>query len=727
MVRLSSRAFGVLAIGLSLLPASRLAAAPQGSPVMETAQLAPSVSSGVGDFGVTVTGSGDTVVVGAPFEDVGGIVDQGLVYVFEESPSGWVNTTEVAVLTASDGGANHRFGDALAIDGDTIIVGAQGADPGGSTRQGAAYVFVKPASGWVNATETAKLIPTDGALNDLFGNAVSIRGDTVVVGAWGADLGGLNHGAVYVFERPGSAWVNTNEVAKLTASDAEEHDWFGSGVAIDGDAIAVGEPTASPPTSPFSIGPGSVYVFERPASGWVSATETAKLTASDGANGAALGGTVSLSGDTVVAGALGALPNGAAYVFVKSQAAWQDGTETAKLTASDGAADDGFADCVFIDGGTVLIGAPSKDLLCSDQGAAYLFEEPSTGWASGVETARLVASDGAVGDSFGESVSARAGTFVVGSDRGFNPGSAVYVFDQPYSSGPLLSLATISPSLVTNCGSNTIVLTGTGLWCVNTLTVGGVSIPGISQTKTRTTLTFSLPDGHPAGSHAVVVSTSAMGPSNSLTLTVQDPAAPVLSTITPPVVANANTPRQIVLTGTGFDCVASVSVDGEAVPFSMPTSTSIAFTTPDGIAVGDHSVVVANANASNELTLAVVASHPSVLVAPGVHQTGTVIPYVTWTDAGWFAQYFLSAVAGPTALPGVISFEIGGGALGNIVPVFAAQADAAGFVELSIYMPAGFPTPFSLHWECMTWDPTVPLGLQTPLETSNPEFVTTFL
>ena len=129
-----------------------------------------------------------------------------------------------AKLTASDGAENENFGISVAIGGDTVVVGAN-AHFGTSAVQGSAYVFVKPGSGWANATETAELTASDRAVNDNFGVSVAISGDTVVVGANGDDS---NRGSAYVFVKPGSGgWANATETAKLTASDGAANDQFG--------------------------------------------------------------------------------------------------------------------------------------------------------------------------------------------------------------------------------------------------------------------------------------------------------------------------------------------------------------------------------------------------------------------------------------------------------------------------------------------------------------------
>src|SRR5207245_1665203 len=146
--------------------------------------------------------------------------------------------TETAKLTASDGAAGDQFGGAVAISGDTVVVGACADDIGANSNQGSAYVFVKPGAGWSTMTETAKLTASDGAAGDQFGGAVAISGDTVVVGASADDIGAnSNQGSAYVFVKPGAGWSTMTETAKLTASDGAAGDEFGGAVAISGDTV----------------------------------------------------------------------------------------------------------------------------------------------------------------------------------------------------------------------------------------------------------------------------------------------------------------------------------------------------------------------------------------------------------------------------------------------------------------------------------------------------------
>ncbi len=368
-------------------------------------------SDGTGGFGYTVAISGEIIVVGASGDDeMAG--NAGAVYVYERPASGWTDGIETAKLTASDAAIADHLGISISISGDTIVAGATGDGNNGS-----AYVFVKPPGGWVDGTETAKLTASDG-VSDEFGISVDVSGDTIVIGARGDDDDGNNSGSAYIFVRPSGGWITATEDAKLTASDPQENQLFGNDVAIDENTIVIG----AHGDDSSGNGSGAAYVFTMPTGGWVTDTETAKLTASDGEASDFLGIVVAIDDDTVVAGAssdsVGSnADQGSAYVFVRG-GGWSTRTETAKLTASDGAWLDEFGKAVSVSGDMVVVGVHWDDWGATnifDEGAAYVFIEPLTGWVDAMETAKLTASDGEPGDEFGAGVAIEGQTLVIGA------------------------------------------------------------------------------------------------------------------------------------------------------------------------------------------------------------------------------------------------------------------------------------------------------------------------
>src|SRR4051794_40572089 len=175
-------------------------------------------------FGASIAVSGDTLIVDAPLHD------SGAVYVFEKPASGWKDAIQTAELTLPDDAA--ATAGPAAIDADTIVVGGGNHKVGTHVQQGAAYVFVKPSTGWKDAHASAVLTASDGEAGDVLGTRVVVSGDTVVASAVGF---GEEQGAAYVFVKPAGGWKDDTETARLTASDAGVDDHFGSGLAIDGD------------------------------------------------------------------------------------------------------------------------------------------------------------------------------------------------------------------------------------------------------------------------------------------------------------------------------------------------------------------------------------------------------------------------------------------------------------------------------------------------------------
>ena len=270
-------------------------------------------------FGVGVAVSGDTAVVGAFFEDAGGS-SAGAGYVFQRDSGGADNWGEVKKLFASDAQADDGFGSVVAISGDTVVVGASGEDAKGSNA-GAAYVFQRDSGGADNWGETTKLTASDADAFDIFGNSVAVSGDTAVVGAFFEDAAGSDAGAAYVFQRDSGGAGNWGEVEKLRASDAESDDGFGVSAAISGDTAILGANFEDAGGSDAGAG----YVFQRDEGGAGNWGEVKKITASDAEAADGFGSSVAVSGDTVVVGAesedAGGVQAGAAYIFSAPMAA----------------------------------------------------------------------------------------------------------------------------------------------------------------------------------------------------------------------------------------------------------------------------------------------------------------------------------------------------------------------------------------------------------------------
>ena len=323
------------------------------------------------EFGYRVVLANDTLLVGAFTATVGGNASQGAAYLFTESNGTW---SESQKLTASDGGLFDNFGASVALDGSTLVVGANGATVGGNAAQGAVYVFTESNGTW---TQTQKLTANDGAAYDNFGLSLALKGSTILVGSPQAAIGGnAGQGALYVFAESNGTW---SQVQKLTASDGAANSSFGESVALDGSTALIGANNATVNGHSFQ---GAAYIFTESNGTW---SQVQKLTASDGAANSNFGSAVALNGSTALIGADGSTVGGntyqgKAYLFMESGGNW---SQSDTFIASDGAVDDYFGAALAWDGVTALISTPHPTIGGNSyQGAAYLYQQSGTPRAS---------------------------------------------------------------------------------------------------------------------------------------------------------------------------------------------------------------------------------------------------------------------------------------------------------------------------------------------------------
>ena len=343
----------------------------------EVTKLTASDGTEFDNFGYSVSISGDVLVVGAPFDYVSAKVYQGSAYVFERNTGGADNWGQVTKLTASDGLATDFFGISVSISGDVLVIGADSDDIGVNSNQGSAYVFERNTGGADNWGQVIKLTASDGATIDRFGRSVSISGDVLVVGVQFDDVGAnVDQGSAYVFERNTGGADNWGQVTKQTSSDGAADDCFGVSVSISGDVLVVG---ADSDDIGVNSNQGSAYVFERNTGGADNWGQVIKLTASDGAAIDRFGVSISISGDVLVVGTpydnVGAnVDQGSAYVFERNTGGADTWGQVTKQTASDGAVSDNFGYSVSISGDVLVVGAPYDDATSFDQGSAYVFK-----------------------------------------------------------------------------------------------------------------------------------------------------------------------------------------------------------------------------------------------------------------------------------------------------------------------------------------------------------------
>ena len=388
----------------------------------------PGASAAFGES-TAISADGSTALVGAGgryASSVGGT--SGAVYAFNYTAGAW---SESQIIVSSDLAYADRFGSSVSMsaDGNIAVIGAMNEDTSPNTNQGASYVFTRSAGTW---TQQAKLLASDPTGSATFGTSISIssNGTTIAIGAPYSGTGG----AVYVFTGSGSTWT---QQAKLIASDTAADDRFGNQVSIssDGDTILIG----AQDKTVTSTANGAAYVFTRSGTTW---TQQAKLVPTTLQIYQGFGSSVALSstGGSAIIGApnasnTGASFSGSAYYFTRSGTTW---TQQQKFTSSDIQVSDGFGISVALsaDGSLLLVGAYAEDTPPNtDQGAVYSFTLSGSSW---VQSNKYFASDPESNDNFGNgqiSVSSNGSRFIVGcSSEATSPNTyngAVYFYDSP--------------------------------------------------------------------------------------------------------------------------------------------------------------------------------------------------------------------------------------------------------------------------------------------------------
>ena len=362
-------------------------------------------------LGEDVAISGETAILGAPYDDDAG-ANSGAAYVFVRTGTIW---TQQQKLVANDAVTNKYFGHAVAISGDTALIGA----PFDNNR-GWAYVFTRTGTLW---SQQQKLGP--GNLDSRLAISVSISGDTALLGA---EVGSFDRGEAEVWVRTGSTWAMQQ---RLLASDGAIDDYFGHDVSLSGDTALIG---AYGDDDGGTYG-GSGYVFVRSGTTW---TEQQKLLPS----GQFLGGenrgySVSLSGDTALLGAYGDTCDvggggncGAVYAFVRTGTAW---SLQQKLKASDEVLEDWFGFDVAVSGDTAFVASRDGGII-----SAYVFTRAGGVWN---ETQKPLPNGLATGDGHTYSVAVSGTVAVLGvpgdDDRGNDAGAAYILSADPLADGML--------------------------------------------------------------------------------------------------------------------------------------------------------------------------------------------------------------------------------------------------------------------------------------------------
>ena len=326
---------------------------------------APSGNVAGDGFGqaVAIAAGGKEIAVGAPGTSVGGHPNDGGVYVFSRPSGGWSSNAPVASLTPSDPSDNRGVGGAVAISGSVVVAGNNHGQP--------VYLFERQAAQWASAAQTAELSGpptpsecTAAARFNTFGAAVAVDGQTVAVSDNGFPSAKSCNttGAVFIFQRPAGGWTNTaTATATLQPKHGSGSDFFGQSIALQGRTLVAGAPSTLIRGIPFV---GAVYVFERPTSGWRSATETARLAPSILYATDEFATSVGISGNTIVASNR-YCPNGPAacpFVYHKPAGGWRSDTPSHELVPPPALQRAGGVQPVAVGGGTAVQVSQIKNL-----------------------------------------------------------------------------------------------------------------------------------------------------------------------------------------------------------------------------------------------------------------------------------------------------------------------------------------------------------------------------
>lgn len=382
---------------------------------MEEARLAAIGAGSVDQFGASVAVREDTAVIGAP-DAVTQQVQAGAAFVFTRSGTTWVESQR---LEPSNVQLGMGFGTSVAIDGDTIVVGA----PAGALRA-AAYVFVHDGTNWV---EQAELIKPD-ELVAAFATNVALDGDTILIGAYYSRYASPGvkfcfSGSAHVFQRTGTTWTDTQT---LLASDAACSNYFGKFVALSDGTALIGDRSG---VSVYRSGSG--YVFTESGGVW---TEQQKLGPTD-PYAYGFGEAIAIDGDRAIIGApwddtlcptSSGCDNGSAYSFRRIGTAW---VEQERIMPSDAGAGAYFGNSIALTATTAVIGALYDDDLGTRSGSGYAFRWNGSSWS---EEEKLVPSGAGPQTRIGKAVAVAGDTVLLGAEdgpAGANAGSA-YAFQR---------------------------------------------------------------------------------------------------------------------------------------------------------------------------------------------------------------------------------------------------------------------------------------------------------
>ena len=351
------------------------------------------------EFGSSLSSDGSRFVVGAPKQAGSQSNQVGAVYVYAKKSNQWILEQHIYDESTTRSfnylGTGDNFGQAVAIEGDWLVVGAPGDDSHSGANTGAVYIFRKHPVGWV---VTQRIYDTYAGFTtleagDKFGSSLALSGDRLVVGAPGDDgHSGANTGAAYVFKLTDETWVLEREIADANTgfTALEAGDKFGQSLALDGRWLAVGGPAADGASRDDT---GAVYIFKKTRSTWAykqkisdESTDFKSLWAGD-----EFGSALSLEGRTLVVGSSKAtwlsVRSGAAYVFTRGQYSdtFSFQQEISRGNSGLGTsiqAGDKFGASVDLSGDRLAVSAIGDSTTgMSNTGAVYIFKKTSGNWS----------------------------------------------------------------------------------------------------------------------------------------------------------------------------------------------------------------------------------------------------------------------------------------------------------------------------------------------------------
>lgn len=363
-----------------------------------------------------------------------------------------IQTNDLTVLSTRTvlqaGSESAAFGYAVAVDGNTAVVGAP-TDDGAREKSGAAYVFQFDGAAW---QEIARLVAGDGAAHDGFGRSVAIDGDVIVVGANGNDETVFNGGAVYVFRRDGERWVQEAKITPGNALDA----FFGWSVALSGPALIVGAPHTYRQGEIMNT--GAVYFYTYQDAAWQETTRWATNNTS-AAISDLYGWSVDVDGNTAVVGAPLA---DKVYVYQLQDGVWR---QSSLLSNSDGERGNQFGFAVAVNDNYIAVGAPQTNSAGNNAGAVHLFEGRGVDWQ---EKMLFVPEEFSSGSRLGWSVDL-AGTLIVAGapeSKGAmdqDEAGAAYVYSENGRDWDMISLYADESSPLNHFGA-AVAITGEMVW-----------------------------------------------------------------------------------------------------------------------------------------------------------------------------------------------------------------------------------------------------------------------